>query len=57
MFFSSKMDSQVNEDNFQLLPVTKEANLGKENDTTKFDVFFEKYISMLRNWYIQNPRA
>ena len=36
---SSEMDSQVHIDNFQLFPVTKEVNLGKENAARKFDVF------------------
>ena len=42
--FSLEMDSQVYEDNFQLFPDSKEANLGKEND-------------MVKKWYIENLRS
>ena len=42
------MDAQVYEDNFQLFPTTKEANLDKGTDVGKFDVSV-KYIFMLKN--------
>ena len=37
--FSLEMDSQVYDDNIQLFPATKKANLDTENDVGKFDVF------------------
>ena len=37
--FSLEMDSQVFKDNFQLFPATIKANLDKETDIGKFDIF------------------
>ena len=51
--FSFEMDSQVYEDNFQLFPSANEANLGKEIDVGKFDVFSECTF-MVNNLDIQN---
>ena len=42
--FSLEMDSQVQEDNFQLFPATKKANLDKETDVGKFDVFCKMHF-------------
>ena len=38
------MNSQVYEDNFQLFPATKKANLDKETDVRKFDVFCKMHF-------------
>ena len=43
-FSSSDMNSQVYEDNFQLFPATKKANLDKETDVGKFDVFCKMHF-------------
>ena len=37
--FFSGTDSKVYEDNFQLFPAKKQANLDNENDARNFDVF------------------
>ena len=42
--FSLEMDSQVYEDNFQLFPATKKANLDKGTDVGKFDVFCKMHF-------------
>ena len=39
--FSLEMDSQVY--NFKLFPALKKANIDKENDVVKFDVFCEMH--------------
>ena len=38
------------------LSQNREINLGEENDGGKFEVFGKKFISMLKNWYSQNPQ-
>ena len=41
------MNSQVYEDNFQLFPATKKANLDKETDVGKFGVFGKMHFLCL----------
>ena len=43
-FFSPDMNFQVYEGNFQLFPATKKANLDKETDVGKFDVFCKMHF-------------
>ena len=42
--FSLEMDFQVYEDNFQLFPDAKTANLGNETDVGKFDMFSKMHF-------------
>lgn len=54
--FSSEMTSTVNEDNFQLFLSQKE-KIKVKKMTLENLTFYEKCISVLRNWYSQNHHA